>query len=52
MLNAEKERNTPMHMSELRQAMKEADDIRDPQARTQIKEQIRQKLLEEMYNRQ
>jgi hypothetical protein len=51
MLQAEKERNTPMSMSEMRQAMKEADEIRDPQARGQIKEQIRQKLLEEMYNR-
>jgi hypothetical protein len=45
----ERERNTPMTMKELNQAMREADEIRDVGQRTKIKESIRQKILEERF---
>ena len=51
MLNAEKERNTPMTMKELDQAFKEADAIKDPRARAEIRASIRQKKLELSFNR-
>jgi hypothetical protein len=43
---ADKEKATPMGMNELRQAFREADSIKDPRARQEIKEAIRQKTLE------
>ena len=46
----EKERNTPMTRKELKQAMGEANQIANPEKRAQVKEMIRQKLLEDMYS--
>ena len=49
MLREEKERNTEMSDKELHKAMKEADLIKDPSARSEIKAAIRQKILERSY---
>ena len=51
MLNAEKEQSTPMTMKELDQAFKEADSIKDPRARGEVRAAIRQKKLEMSFNR-
>jgi hypothetical protein len=51
MLNAEKEKNTPMTDKELRQAFKEADVIKDPRARAEVRAAIRAKMLESSFNR-
>ncbi len=50
MLEEEQLKNTAMSMGELRQAMKEAEGIEDPQERQRIREKIRQQILENMYS--
>lgn len=50
MMTAERERNTPMTQSDLAQALREANELRDPQARSKVKEAIRQKMLEVRYS--
>jgi len=43
-------KNTPMPMSELRQAFKEAGSIEDAQERTRIQKMIREEILDNMYS--
>lgn len=49
MLRVEQEKATPMTLQEMRQAFKEADQIKDIKSRNEIKTAIRQKMLEFSY---
>lgn len=48
MLEEEQLRNTPMGLAELRQAFKEADSIKDPRERGEVKTKIRQEIFAAM----
>lgn len=49
MLREEQERATPMTLGELKKAFKEADAIKDPRSRAEVRTNIRQKMLELTY---
>lgn len=49
MLREEQERATPMSLGELKKAFKEADAIKDPRSRAEVRTNIRQKMLELTY---
>ena len=49
MLREEQEKSTPMTLGELKKAFKEADAIKDPRSRAEVRTNIRQKMLELTY---